>query len=580
MPSIRRAAALLSLPLLACAGTGGARPHPERTARPARAEPLVLRYVIARRADDSLALRVRLELPPMRDTVLGLWLPDEWAGRRGLYANVIDLHAVTPGARVEPGRGPAGRRLHAPVGAAVAVEWTLRGVPGAVLARDAHNHTDITPWWAQLVGYDALVLPDLPGETPVRASFAFAGLPRGAVVATSFGAGVAPRETVFVALGTLGELPHAVYTAGALPGAVRLHSRRVPGGIVHVAVRGAPGIADSLLADALRRVVTAERLFWRDRRPPTYVVSVGVAPRGTLAGTRLSGSFIANIDPTRAHEPGVLSLFGHELMHDWIGGTLRPDPTARDGSVTWFTEGFTEYATHRVLWHAGVLSDSTYLAVVNNTLLEHAISAARDLPWDTVIARYWTDAAAQRQPYLRGHLLALRLDAAIREATLGRRSLDDLLRALLFADGGRAPLVTDSLLADAFAREIGTERARHEIDAARAGGLLQVPAAVIGACARARVEQRPRWEPGFDVEATLATRRAQGVRAGSAAERAGLRDGMAIAGASIWRGDATRAIELRVRADSAERKISFYPASEVTVPVEVLAVPPGCRMGS
>ena len=112
-----------------------------------------------------------------------------------------------------------------------------------------------------------------------------------------------------------------------------------------------------------------------------------------------------------------------------------------------------------------------------------------------------------------------------------------------------------------------------------AGGLLHVPAAAVAACARSRVEQRPRWEPGFDVEASLASRRAQGVLAGGAAERAGLRDGMTIAGASIWRGDATRAIELRVRADSAERRISFLPASEATVPVEVLWVPRGCRMG-
>jgi hypothetical protein len=575
MPSPRRAAVLLALTLAACATA----PRPRADGESAPAEPLALRYVFTRMAEDSFAVRVRLELPPMRDTVLGLWLPDEWAGRRGLHRNLLDLRAVTAGARLEPGRGPAGRRLHAPLGAAVAIEWTLRGSRQAALARDAHNHSDISPWWAQLVGYDALVLPDLPAETPVRAALAFAGLPRGAVVATSFGAGVAPRDTAFVARGTLVELAHAVYTAGVLPGAVRLHTRRVPGGVVHVAVRGAPGIADSLLADAVRRVVTAERLFWRDGAAPTYVVSVGVAPRGTLSGTRLTGSFIANIDPGRAREPAVLSLFGHELMHDWIGGRLRADPALRDGAMTWFVEGFTEYAAHRVLWHAGLLSDTTYLGVVNGALHEHAMSSARDFPWDSVIARYWTDAAAQRQPYLRGHLLALRLDAAVRATSRGRRSLDDALRALLVADAGRPPAVSDSTIAAVVGREIGVARVRAEIDAARAGGAMYVPPSVVGACATARVEPRPRWEPGFDVDASLAARRLQGVRAGSAAERAGLRDGMSIAGASIWRGDATRSIELRVRADSAERQISYLPASDATVPVQVIAVPPGCRMG-
>jgi len=190
-----------------------------------------------------------------------------------------------------------------------------------------------------------------------------------------------------------------------------------------------------------------------------------------------------------------------------------------------------------------------------------------------------TDAAAQRQPYLRGHLLALRLDAAVRAASQGRRSLDDALRALLVADAGRPPAVSDSTIAAVVGREIGVARVRAEIDAARAGGAMYVPPSVVGACATARVEPRPRWEPGFDVDASLAARRLQGVRAGSAAERAGLRDGMSIAGASIWRGDATRSIELRVRADSAERQISYLPASDATVPVQVIAVPPGCRMG-
>ena len=574
------AAALMSGVAGGCAGGAGGGGAASRPARPAPGRTLELVYRVSRVDGDPGALRLRLELPAGTDAVRELQLPEDWAGRRELWRNVHDLRAVTPGARVAEGAGPARRRLDAPPGAPVAVEWTLRPARGdaaATDARGAHNHTDLGPRWAQLVGHDALVLPALRLGTPVRATFIFEGLPRGAVLATSFGVATGPEARV-VHRGVLGELQHAVYTAGFEPGAVRLSSMRAGTGTVHLAVRGRLAIPDGTLADAVRRVVAAERGFWRDRGPPTYLVSVGVAPRGTLAGTRLTGSFIANIDSTRRMDEVVVTLFGHELMHDWIGGAIGPDPNLPEGALSWFTEGFTDFASQRVLWRTKLLSDSAYLASVNDALREHAMSPARDLPWSEVVARRWTDEAAQRQPYLRGRLLALRLDAAMRAASSGRRSLDDVLRGLLDAALEDPPPLTESTLVEAFARELDPEVARREVRLALAGGRLELPAAMFGPCATARVTPRGSWDPGFDVDASIAERRARGVRAGGAAAAAGLREGMTIAGISLWRGDATRPVHLTVRDEEGERRISFLPESSAKVEVQEFSLGRGCRV--
>ena len=75
-----------------------------------------------------------------------------------------------------------------------------------------------------------------------------------------------------------------------------------------------------------------------------------------------------------------------------------------------------------------------------------------------------------------------------------------------------------------------------------------------------------------DDSLALRVRSVQGVRAGSAAARAGLRDGLTIRGASVYRGDPTRPIELRVMDDGTERRVSWLPASDETVAVQELAI--------
>ncbi len=121
----------------------------------------------------------------------------------------------------------------------------------------------------------------------------------------------------------------------------------------------------------------------RARRPIWW--SVGETSRGTLAGTRLTNAFVADIDPARpALDDRVLMLLGHEMMHEWIGGKLHNAPDIPDGHLSWLTEGFTDYASARVLWRAGVFNDSTYVSYVNGWLSEYAMSPARDLTWPEV----------------------------------------------------------------------------------------------------------------------------------------------------------------------------------------------------
>jgi hypothetical protein len=79
------------------------------------------------------------------------------------------------------------------------------------------------------------------------------------------------------------------------------------------------------------------------------------------------------------------------------------------------------------------------------------------------------------------------------------------------------------------------------------------------------VMQRPRWDPGFDLDASVAAKRAVAVRAGGPAAAAGLRDSVTIIGVSVNRGNPAREIALRVVAGTDTTLVHYLPGSPQAV---------------
>jgi predicted metalloprotease with PDZ domain len=245
---------------------------------------------------------------------------------------------------------------------------------------------------------------------------------------------------------------------------------------------------------------------------------------------------------------------------------LHASSTIPDGSLSWFTEGFTEFATHRVMRAAGMLSDSAYIAAINRDLRDHAVSTARDSSWNAIVDGYWRDGAMQREPYIRGELIGIELNAAMLRASNGRVSLDSTLRRLAvqrdrFADG-----FTQTTLIEQFAPQIGASAARTVVEPFLAGGPIALSADALGGCFIPTMVQQTTWDPGFDVDASLAAKRVVRARPGGPAASAGLRDSMQLLGVDISRGDPARPIRLRVRSGADTTRVQYLPVgSPVTV---------------
>lgn len=156
-----------------------------------------------------------------------------------------------------------------------------------------------------------------------------------------------------------------------------------------------------------------------------------------------------------------LGLCSHEYFHTWNVKRIKPANFApydlRTETYTpllWVFEGFTSYYDDLMLVRSGVIDRAAYFKLVGKTVNavlrgsgRHKQSIAES-SFDAWTKYYRQDENAPNaivSYYTKGSLVALALDLTIRAETRGKRSLDDVMRALwktygrdfYTADGGR-----------------------------------------------------------------------------------------------------------------------------------------------
>lgn len=409
----------------------------------------------------------------------------------------------------------------------------------------------------------------LPGDASsgpgVRACIAFEGLPRHWKLASSLGegrraAGAVSFEAPLAAVG------RSVFAGGDF----RILRREVAGKPVVFALRGEWKFEDTRFADAATAVIGTHREFWGDHSFTRYLVTLvpNRLASGSTGGTGVQDAFAMHASrdfavPGRAFD----YLIGHEHLHAWIParlGGMAPGPGETAGY--WFSEGFTNYLTHRLLLRSGVWTLADYAKALNEVIYEAATSPVAEARNERIRDEFWKDEAVQRLPYLRGELVALAFARLLERAGT---SLEKVLRdiAAAPADGRHAP----ERFAAAAARHVPATRALLDAYIERAEGIpLEVGS--LGPCFEGGARGRVPFELGFDRTKTFAQRRVHGVVEDSAAHRAGLRDGMAIERISVAFGNVEREALVQVREpEGGSREIRYRPRGQ---PIVVLQYAP------
>lgn len=221
--------------------------------------------------------------------------------------------------------------------------------------------------------------------------------------------------------------------------------------------------ADARLAPLFERLPAAYTDFWGGS--PGEHLNIFLLADNMTDGGAFKNSFAMRLDtPLREGEQAIwLHTMAHELMHIWMNQSNDGIGRASGGSHYWFTEGFTDYLTIKLMRQTGLLDQSMAAQRIANLIRRYRLS--RRLSPELGMA-----AGGERKHdnwelvYGGGAMVALLLDAS-----LSRTSPDafrDLLRNLQH-QGGK-PMNGDMLLATL---DAGSEGRASEIFKALDSGL-------------------------------------------------------------------------------------------------------------
>jgi predicted metalloprotease with PDZ domain len=143
---------------------------------------------------------------------------------------------------------------------------------------------------------------------------------------------------------------------------------------------------------------------------------------------------------------GFLGLCSHEYFHTWNVKRIKPAAFAPYDlqaesytSLLWLFEGFTSYYDDLMLVRAGIIDEAAYFKLLAKTASSVLRGSGRgkqsvaDSSFDAWGKYYRQDENAPNaivSYYTKGSLIALALDLTLRSKTHGKKSLDDVMRAL------------------------------------------------------------------------------------------------------------------------------------------------------
>jgi len=420
------------------------------------------------------------------------------------------------------------------------------------------------------MGATFLLLPDVNDIYHAHVTWNLAGAGESASAVSSFGPGDAETS------GPLDRLRSGFYMAGPL-GRLSLDD-----GSAHFrsAWLGRPMFDPAEASVWAAKVREAQRGFFRDTDPTPFTFFLRAVPRlgPSWVGNGGPSSFLLLAGDGLPWERLARFAVAHEIGHTWIGvagSGIRLD--GPEGSAYWFTEGFNVHSTRAVLLRAGLATPAEFLDDLRERTERFIVNPDKALPNEAIAKGFFKSDTVNKVPYDRGMLYAAEVDAAVRAKSGGKRSLDDLVLGLLdraralgkqaaVADGKDAkdtkdaPPTTALLPASAFRESVGVElgpegQARYDAVIVRGEAPLP-PSDAYGPCFKAVKKAVPRYELGFDV-ASYKEGKLRGLVSGSAADRAGLRDGDRVKGGEAVIGVVTKKVVVIVERDGKEKTITF-----------------------
>jgi predicted metalloprotease with PDZ domain len=291
--------------------------------------------------------------------------------------------------------------------------------------------------------------------------------------------------------------------------------------------------------------------FFQTSGDPPYRVFLRFNPANAGGGVAFPNSFVVTYGDGVTAE-SLKHILPHEMVHTWTANDLGK----------WYDEGDAVYYQALLPWRAGMISSEAYLDDVNKTASRYYTNLELNTPEKEIIPNFWKDTWLNTLAYDRGALNFAVLDGKIRRASGDKRSVDDLVRAMV-RKARAGDRITEGTWIDLLRREIGEEGVRvHE--SMMQGGLVVPESGDYGPCFRRVTKPIRRFELGFK-PASLpdGKKKVESLVEGSEAEKAGLRNGDVVTYRTITtdgvRRDPEATVTATVTRDGRTFSITFLP---------------------
>ncbi|MBQ8637754.1 MAG: hypothetical protein IJ468_01140 [Lachnospiraceae bacterium] len=183
------------------------------------------------------------------------------------------------------------------------------------------------------------------------------------------------------------------------------------------------------IADYTRQLFAKMQEFFRDTNP-VYRIFVRKDPFTSSGGTALLRSYMFGWNETQSCKVKERQyILAHEMVHNWP--QLNDNPY---GTTTWYSEGMAEYYSMMLPLRHGLITPREVQEELQKRTDQYYTNPTRYLSDMESIRICWKDRRAQKIPYGRGMIFIANVDAAIRRATHGKFSIDDVMLMILEKD--------------------------------------------------------------------------------------------------------------------------------------------------
>lgn len=282
------------------------------------------------------------------------------------------------------------------------------------------------------------------------------------------------------------------------------------------------------LAKEIENLLSRMLEFFEESEP-TFRVFIRKAEHRSFGGTGSEKSFLLEYDDDfrrfiPINDQVMKILLCHEMVHEWPLIDSGDDLSRGiEASAAWFDEGIANYYQAILSYRFGLFSRTEFIRELNSITSAYYTSPAIWMNDHLAEKLAWEDAHAQRIPYSRGAMFLLKLDAELRAASRGERSLDDPIVEIVRLKNARNPYGLEQWLS-LIEAELG-ENSTTDFKEMLTGKMVILPPDTLEYLGLKLVRQdQEKYELGFD-ERSASNKVITGLVPGSRAEAAGLREG-------------------------------------------------------